>query len=118
MSKMNNILTASKWYYNGIIVPDDVIFTSDEYNMFMHDIRDIICEYGYISVGDLIDMVSKRMASHSDFILIPSYISYVYVWKSIEDFGCERREKGDPKPTDTWRLIANDPVYLNDEGDN
>lgn len=110
MSKMENVLTASRWYKNGSFVPDDVIFTADEYNRFIDSIRDYICEYSYISVGDLIDLAASRMASDPS-ILKPANISYNYIWTNISEFGYERVEKGDPKPTDTWRLLAEDPIY-------
>lgn len=112
MSKMNNVLTSSKWYCSDSLVPDDVIFTADEYTKFLGDIRDYIYNYGSISVGALIDLVSIKMISSHPGMLKPTFVSYNYVWTSIEEFGYERVDKGDPKPTDTWRLLANEPLYI------
>lgn len=107
MSKMSNILIDKRWYAEDSTIPNDVVFTADEFLSFKRDINDIIEMYGQISVGDLIDLVIGRTGVN----LKPRYIAYKYYWNDSRDFHYERVNHGEPKPTDTWRLIANDPIY-------
>lgn len=111
---MENILKNEKMYMSdseGAVIDLDIIFFDDTYAKGLRKtFNNIIYQYGFISVGDIIDIIAGEIVDSTP-IRTPSYLSRKFGFKEGDSFKFELDHE--PKyPGDIlWKLKISSPIY-------